>query len=324
MKDQLSHQNQDKRPSVIITGGSGLIGKYLTSSLVQNGYRVSHLSRKITTKGSPDNTLKVNVYYWNPGRRIADTEAFKDVDYVINLAGTNLGENRWTPKQKERIINSRVDSAQFLHEIISERGIPLKGFISASAVGYYGSVTTQKIFKEDDPPAHDFLGHTCRLWEKAADLFADSGIRTVKIRTSLVLAKENAAIRKLLLPAKYGLVIRTGDGHQYVPWIHITDLCNIFMKALEDTSMRGAYNAVSPEKVSHSEFVAAMAHALKRPVIFPPIPSFIIKAFLGEMSDIILKGSRISSEKIEAAGYKFIYENLQQAFKEVIVKTSQS
>jgi uncharacterized protein (TIGR01777 family) len=299
--------------SVLITGGSGLVGRYLTSLLLNNGYKVSHLSRNINSFG------KVRVFRWDPGKKIVDPEIFKGIDYIINLAGANIGEKRWSKKRKEEIFKSRVGSTRFLHETISASGVPIKAFISASAIGYYGSATSEKIYTEEDGPATDFLGTTCRNWEEAVDLFGMDGIRVVKIRTAVVLERKDSALSKLMLPARFGFMTGTGSGVQYMPWIHIADLCNIYLKAIEDKNIAGPYNAVSPEHVTHNEFVRTLAKVIKKPLLIPNIPSFIIRLALGEMSDVILNGSRISSEKIRTSGYNFIHPNLLESLNDIVL-----
>jgi uncharacterized protein (TIGR01777 family) len=299
-------------PSVLITGGSGLIGRYLTSVLLSKGYKVSHLSRKTGQPGT------ARVFSWDPELNIIAPQVFEGVDYLIHLAGANIGEKRWTRKRKEKIQTSRVDSCRFLYKTINDNGIRLKAFISASAIGYYGSVTSDKIFKEDDLPAADFLGTTCKMWEEAADLFGKSGIRTVKIRTAVVLEKTDSALSKLMKPARFGFLVQTGNGRQYMPWIHIDDLCNIYLKAVSDPGMEGAYNAVSPRHVTGREFINTLATVMKRNVFPIPVPAILLRAALGEMADVILKGSRASSEKIKNAGYNFIFGNLQDALINVI------
>jgi len=297
---------------VLITGGKGLIGKYLTSLLLQEGYKVSHLSRE--TKGFG----KIRVFRWDPAKGYLNPEAFEGIDYLVHLAGANIGEKRWTNKRKEEILNSRIKSAGLLFRTISENRISLKAFISASATGYYGSVTSDRIFSEDDPPGKDFLGSTCRLWEECADLFEGLGIRTVKLRTAIVLEKRDSALTKLMTSAKYGIVVRLGNGKQYFPWIHINDLCNIFLKAITDRNMSGVYNAVAPEHINHNDFVKTMARVMHRPVFIPAAPAWILRAAMGEMSDIVLKGSRISSEKIINAGYCFRFDKLDSALENII------
>lgn len=304
--------NLTERLSVLISGGSGLVGRYLTNTLLSRGYKVSHLSRKAGQSGN------VRVFKWDPEHNIVDSQAFEGVDFLIHLAGANIGERRWTKKRKQEIQSSRVDSTRLLYKTINDNGIRLKAFISASAIGYYGSVTSDKIFKEGDLPATDFLGMTCKMWEEAADLFENSATRTVKIRTAVVLEKSDSALSKLMKPARFGFLLKTGDGGQYIPWIHIKDLCNIYLKAITDSEMRGAFNAVSPRHITGREFMQTLSIVMKRPVFPIPVPAIVLKAVLGEMADVILKGSRASSDKIINSGYSFIFSSLQDALIDAI------
>jgi uncharacterized protein (TIGR01777 family) len=179
-------------------------------------------------------------------------------------------------------------------------------------------VTSERIYTEEDPPSDDFLGNICRLLEEAADQFTGIGIRTVRIRSGVVLAKNEGALTRLMNPARFGLVIRVGSGKQYFPWIHIEDLCRIYLKAIQDHNMQGAYNAVAPEYINHSDFVRSMAGVMRRPVIMPPVPGWIIRTVLGEMSDIVLKGSRISSEKIVGSEFSFSFKRAKDALEDLI------
>jgi TIGR01777 family protein len=314
MPENQTSSNQKRNLSVLITGGGGLIGKHLTSILTEAGYNVSHLSRNI--KKSDD----LRVFRWDPEKKLLDASSLNGIDFIIHLAGANIGEKRWNRKRKEEIIKSRVDSARFLHKTITENQIPLKAFISASATGIYGAETSSIIYVENDPPAKDFLGSVCRQWEEAADLFCSSGIRTVKIRTAVVLEKNDSALSKLMMTGKLGFLVKTGSGRQYMPWIHVTDLCNIYLKALKDYSISGAFNAVAPQHVTHNEFMKILGKVIKRPVWGVAVPEFILKAILGEMSDVILKGSRVSSDKIVSTGFKFRYWMLEDALIDVLRK----
>jgi len=306
--------NSKRNQSVLITGGGGLIGKHLTSILTKAGYNVSHLSRNIK---KPDD---VRVFMWDPEKKLIDASSINGIDFIIHLAGANIGDKRWTRKRKEEIIQSRVDSARFLHKTITDNRIPLKAFISASATGIYGSETSSKISVENDPPAQDFLGSVCRQWEEAADLFSASGIRTVKIRTAVVVDKNDSALSKLMLSAKFGFLVKTGSSLKYMPWIHATDLCNIYLKAIEDSSISGAFNAVAPQHVTHNEFMKTLGKILKLPVLGVAVPDFVLRAVLGEMSDVILKGSRVSSDKIVSTGFRFRYWMLEDALIDVLRK----
>lgn len=303
---------QEKSQTVLITGGSGLIGRYLTSRLLEEGFNVAHLSR------SQDQFGKVRVYRWDPAEKIINEEFLSGIDYVIHLAGTNIGNGRWNANRKKEILSSRVGSANFLHEVLSSQNLKLKAFISASAIGYYGAVTTEKIFTEDDPPAVDFLGNVCKSWEEAADRFSDLSGRVVKIRTGVVLERSDSAVSKLLRPAQFGVFPVTGDGRQFMPWIHIHDLTGIYLKSVNDISINGTYNAVAPQFSTHREFMSELARALDKRFFGPPVPGFILKIAMGEMADVVLKGSRVSAGKIIKAGYHFKFDNLPSALNDIL------
>jgi uncharacterized protein (TIGR01777 family) len=261
----------------------------------------------------------VKVFRWDPEKGIIDTEALKDIDYIIHLAGTNIGEKRWTNDRKKDIVDSRVVSARLLQKGISERKTHLKSFISASATGYYGSITSKNILTEGDLPGNDFLGTTCRLWEEAADLFVSNSDRIVKIRTGVVFEKSHGILSKFLNSSKFGFLVILGNGRQYMPWIHIDDLCSIYLKAIQDSNLNGAYNAVSPQQVTHRDFLRILAKVIRVPLSPLYVPAFLLKLILGEMSDIIVYGSRISPGKLLKTGYKFIFEDLEEALKKEIL-----
>lgn len=296
--------------TVLISGGTGLVGKHLTKSLKEKGYRVAILSRD---KTDPD----FLTYTWDVEKKEIEQAAIESADYIIHLAGANIGEKAWTTERKKLIIDSRIKTAELIFEKTKEIKNNIKAFISASAVGYYGAVTSDKIFHEQDPPAGDFLGETCKLWEQATDKFNNLGIRTVKIRTGLVLSQNGGALEKMVIPAKLGFGSAIGSGKQYMPWIHISDLCNIYIKAIEDLKMTGAYNAAAPEHLSNKDFNKTLASVLHKPFWFPAVPAFVMKILFGKMSVILLKGSRVSSEKIMKAGYHFSFPGLRAALSDL-------
>jgi uncharacterized protein len=293
--------------TVLISGGTGLIGTHLTAKLKEKGYNVALLSR------NPVQKADLQIYHWDPGKSEIDSGAISDSDYIIHLAGVNIGERRWTRERRKLILESRVKSGDLLLRSVTGNSNKLKVFISASAVGYYGAVTSDKIFYEEDPPWGDFLGETCRKWEESADRFEENGIRTIKIRTGVVLSSHEGVLAKMIIPVKMGFGSAIGNGNQYMPWIHVEDLCNIYIKAIEDVKMRGAYNAVAPDHRTNKEFTKCLAQILGQPFWFPNIPSFAFRMLFGEMSDILLKGSRVSSGKIISAGYNFKFPDLENA-----------
>ncbi len=184
--------------TVIVTGGTGLIGRYLSKKLKEKGYEVALLSRK----SSPYDDIPV--YSWDPDKNMIDPEAISTADYIIHLAGAGIGDKRWTKKRKELISDSRIKTCELLFKKVQESGTKLNAFISASGIGYYGAVTSDKIFSETDHSSGDFIGETCRQWEHSADRFEESGIRTVKIRTGIVLTKKGGALARMITTVKNG------------------------------------------------------------------------------------------------------------------------
>ena len=307
-----STANSSGKPAVIITGGTGFIGKRLTAFLADNGYEVILLSRKVT------NQRNARICKWEPEKGIIDADTFESVGYIIHLAGANIGEKRWTVKRKKEIIESRSMSARLIFETLKKSGKSIKEFISASATVIYGTVTTEHIFTEEDAPATDYLGNVCRQWEEAADLFSLSGIRTVKIRTAVVLDTSEGALAKLMMPAKFGFLVKTGTGDQYFPWIHPEDLCRIYLKAIEDPEMQGSYNAVAPGHVTQYGFMKILGKLMKKGVFPIGIPRILLRVALGEMSGVVMEGSRVSSEKLIKAGFSFRFNSPEEALKNLL------
>lgn len=297
--------------TILITGGSGLVGKKLSALLLENGYKVIWLSRE------RDFQAKIPTYQWDYQRNKIDKEAIEQADAIIHLAGSNLGEGSWTRVKKQQIVESRVKTAQLLLETVKSMNKKLDAFISASAVGYYGVGISEKIYTEKDTSrGNDFLSRTCRKWEGAAFKFRkEFNVRTVVIRTGFVVSKESDAFKKMLAPTRFGLGSPLGSGRQYLSWIHIDDLCRIYLKALEDTIMQGVYNAVAPEFITNAGFMRTLAKVMKRPFFMPNVPTFLLRLMMGEAADLILGGSRISAQKTEESGFEFTYKTANDAIR---------
>ena len=290
---------------VLITGGSGLIGRRLSFLLKSRGYEVRILSRS----NNPKNSYKT--FLWNISEKTINDSAFEDLNHIIHLAGAGIADKRWSEKRKKEIIASRVASTNLLYNSVKRLKTPLNSFISASATGYYGAVTSETIFEEKDKPAKDFLGKVCSLWEDSIFQFNEIKIRTVALRTGIVLSKDGGALKKMKTP----IITSLGNGKQYMPWIHIDDLCELYIKAIEDQEFKGAFNAVSSEHISNLSFSKKVSKIFNHPFLAVGTPSFILQIVFGEMSTIILNGSRISANKIKQAGFKFKFENLEKALK---------
>ncbi|MCS4304740.1 TIGR01777 family oxidoreductase [Chryseobacterium sp. BIGb0232] len=295
---------------VLITGANGLIAKELAKK-ISNEYDVRFLTRK---------KRQANEYEWDLRKGTIDEAAFENVSHIIHLAGANISEKRWTAERKKELISSRVDSATLLRNTLRKREIKLKSFISASGINFYGTNTTEKIYSENDPPGHDFLSEVVVLWECAADHFKEQNLaeRVVKIRTAVVLSEKEGALKKMLPPIQYGIGSALGTGNQYMPWIHIEDICSIYELVLKNNTLHGAYNAVSPQHATNAELTKKIAEVLKKPLFMPNVPSFVLKMLFGELSSAILEGSRASSYKIQNTGFQFKFPDLKDALKDLL------
>ena len=253
-------------------------------------------------------------FYWNVDENYIAEEAIINADYIIHLAGAGIADKRWTNKRKQLLFDSRINSTNLLFQKVKELNPRLKGFIAASGIGYYGTITSNKIFTEQDESGKDFLSYICKFWEKASLQFNSTNIRTVIFRTGVVFSKDGGAFQKITQPIKRGIGAVLGSGNQYMPWIHIGDLCNIYIKAIKDAQINGIYNAVSPEHITNKQLTSIIAKRLNKKIWLPNIPKFVLHLLFGEMSTILLKGSRVSSEKIEKSGFNFKFKELKALF----------
>ena len=302
---------------VLITGGSGLVGRGLTTLLLEKGYQVSWLSRKKIENGD------ILHYQWDVERGFLEEGALEGVNTIIHLAGESIGSGRWTASRKQRIVNSRVESARLLFERVSKMKNKPGAFISSSAIGYYGAVNSTHIFQEDDlPRADDFLSRTCRAWEDSARRFSDLGMRQVCLRAGVVLSAREGALQKLRLPVTLGLGSALGRGTQYMPWIHLRDLSQLYLHAIENKALSGPLNAVAPEHVTNREFTRTMARILGKPFWFPAIPAGLLKLLLGSMSGMLLYGSRVSANRIISSGFEFSYPGIETALANCLAKNN--
>lgn len=298
---------------VLITGGTGFVGQYLTKFLILKGYRVSILSRAIR-----ENTEDVSYFLWDVENKLIDKTCLQKVQTVIHLSGENVADSKWTKDRKDKILQSRVQSTELLYDLLSKESHNVKSFISASATGIYGSKTTRNIYKEKDELGTDFLSKVCSEWESVIFQMNSIGIRTVALRTGIVLAKDKGALAKMMFPFRLGLGSALGSGKQYLPWIHIEDLCKMYLFAIENPSISGAYNAVVGDDLNNEELSKALANVLNRPFFMPKIPQFLLNFIFGEMSVILTKGSRVSSDKIKNEGFEFSFPEVNKALQNLL------
>lgn len=293
---------------ILIAGGSGFLGKMLSDYFTSNGYDVAVLSREPNEKK--------NFFFWDPKKEEMEERAFEGVSYIINLGGASIAAKRWTRKRKQEITNSRILSTDFLYEKLRTIKHNVNTFISASGSGYYGNHKSEWL-DETALPAGGFLSNCCRHWEESASKVSTLGIRTVIFRIGIVLSGKEGALPKLALPIKFFIASPMGSGKQFIPWIHYADLNALFLKAVEDNTMKGIYNVASPEPVTNRTFLKTLAHTLHRPVLLPPVPSFILKIILGEMATVLTDSQRTSAKKILDAGFHFQFLHLKDALENI-------
>lgn len=302
--------------TICITGGTGMVGTAFTNYLLSKGHSVIILSRKeqqSTQKG-------LRYARWDVAAGTYDASAFEQTDFVVHLAGAGVAEKRWTAARKNEILRSRTESSALLVCALQETNHNVQAVISASAIGWYGP-DRGIVFTEEAPPATDFLGETCRLWEAGIEPVMQLGIRLVKLRIGIVLSNKGGAFTEFMKPLKFGIAAILGSGDQMISWIHIADLCRMFEFAMEHAEMKGVYNATAPQPVSNKELTIQLATTLRNRFYIPvPVPAFILRLMLGEMSIEILKSCTTSAEKISAAGFRFGYPTIQAALNELCTR----
>lgn len=299
--------------TILITGGTGLVGKALGQALLKKGYSVIILSRQADIK-----SLLANLSYasWNVAKQTMDKEAVAKADYIIHLAGAGVADKRWTKKRKQEIVDSRVQSSKLIVDSLKTIPNKVKAVISASAIGWYGPdpvIPNPTPFTEDAPADNEFLGITCKRWEDSIEPVTQAGIRLVKLRTGIVLSNEGGALKEFLKPLKLCVAAILGSGKQIISWIHMDDLVEMYIAAIENEKINGVYNAVAPNPVSNKELTLQLAKARKKFFLPIHVPSFILKIMLGEMSVEVLKSATVSSNKIQQSGFQFRYPAIKEA-----------
>ena len=298
---------------ILITGGSGLIGSQLIPYLEIQGHQVVRLVRN--KKQNSETSL-----YWDPATGELVSEAIENFQVVIHLAGENVSSGRWSKKRKEQIRNSRIRSTGLLAEKLKKLKNPPDLLISASAIGYYGN-RGEEILTEDSKKGEGFLADLVQEWEKVTTVAKDAGIRVAFLRFGVVLSARGGALGRILLPFKLGLGTIIGNGKQYMPWISIDDVNGVIDYIIKNDAISGAVNVVAPEAVTNNEYSKALGRALSRPVLFK-VPGLVLSLALGEMAEqLLLSSSRVAPKVLTDHGYKFIYENIDQALSAILEKS---
>ncbi len=309
--------------TVLITGGTGLVGTALTKLLLSKGYHVIILTRdpkKSTARGAFGN--QVTYAAWDVKTQTIDEAAVMQADYIIHLAGAGVVEKRWTDAYKKEILDSRTDSSKLLITALSNNNHHVKTLISASAIGWYGADNEQSLqggFTEDATADNSFLGTTCRLWEESTLPVEEMGIRRVCLRIGIVLANEGGALAEFKKPVRFGMAAILGSGTQVVSWIAISDLCEMFCFALENNNLHGSYNAVAPSPITNKMLTITLAKAVKGQWYIPlHVPAFVLQLMLGESSIEVLKSTTVAANKIEMAGFHFKLRNIKEAITALV------
>jgi uncharacterized protein len=308
--------------NVLITGGTGLVGRSLTKALLARGYAVTILTRKL-----PGNQEGSNTQYalWDVKKQTLDVQAVQRADHIIHLAGAGVVDKKWTEAYKKEIVDSRVKSSELLVKTLSDHSNSIRSVVSASAIGWYGSnaglPSNSRGFTENDPPVNDFLGSTCRQWEESIEPVTALGKRLVKLRTGIVLSNGGGALEAFKKPLRLGIAAILSGGGQMISWIHIDDLCRMYIHALEDENLSGSYNAVAPVPVDNKKLTVSLARAIRGNFFISlHVPAVLLKLLLGQRSLEVLKSATVSGEKIRASGFVFLYPSIEVALQDLAAK----
>ena len=299
--------------TILIAGGTGMIGESLSKLLVREGFQVNVLSRN--PKATHDG---IRYSGWNVQAQTYDAAAFAEADVIIHLAGANIAEKRWSEKRKKEIRDSRVQSSALIIKALRETPNHVKAVIAASAIGWYGRDHKKSPvpFTENDQPAAGFLGETCRVWEESIEPVREMGKRLVKFRTGIVVSDTGGAIEAFKKPLRFGIAAILGSGKQMISWIHINDLCRLYLEAIRNQNLVGIYNAVATEPCSNKRLTLERAKRMKgRSFLAVHVPSFLLQLVLGEMSIEVLKSTTVSSKKLQQAGFQFQFPTISAAMR---------
>ena len=303
--------------TVLITGGTGMVGKALTAHLIDKGYRVIVLTRQLPK----EKLITSNIEYaiWNVNKQTIDIDAVQKADHIIHLAGAGVVDKKWTEDYKREIQQSRTESSKLIVDTLKNNLNRVTTVVSASAIGWYGEDTTKgKLFVETDPAANGFLGETCQLWEQSIQPVEALNKRLVILRTGIVLSNTGGALAEFKKPIRFGVAGIIGNGNQVVSWIHIDDLCRLLINAIENEKLSGTYNAVAPEPVTNKTLTIALAKKLNGKLFIPlKVPCFVLKVMLGDRSIEVLKSTSVSCVKIKQTGFTFLFPTIDMALQQL-------
>lgn len=298
--------------TVVIAGGTGLIGRHLSHLLRGVGFEVLHVSRRANLKA------EFPTFAWHPEEGSFDATPFERADFIINLAGAGIADKPWTAARKREIIESRTQSAALIERFLSSRKHRVRAYIAASAIGYYGNRAADQWLDENASAGKGFLTESTLEWEQATQKIAQLGIRTVAFRIGIVLSTQGGALEKMLISFRFLLGTYFGNGEAVCSWIHLEDMASMFLFAIQNDTLNGIYNATAPNPVTNYALTAAIRGALKRPALLIPAPTFVLRLAMGELADVVLNGNRVSAKKIVLAGFKFKFSTINEALIDVL------
>lgn len=299
---------------VVMTGATGLIGTHIFRILKARGDKVTIFSRSLTEVTSKLPAAEGYVR-WDPTKKGDWEKHLNDKDAIIHLAGAPVMAKRWSDDYKDKIFRSRETSTRIITEAIGNVEIKPKVFISASAIGYYGS-EDNGVKTEDSPQGNDFLSDVCNVWEYEASRVEQFNVRRVSIRIGIVLDRKEGALKLMQLPFRFYAGGYLGSGEQWISWVHVKDVAEIFVNAIDNPSFRGAYNATAPNPVKMKDFAASLGKAMNRPAWFN-VPSFALRIVTGEAADTILSSPKVIPQRLNQAGYRFCFSNIDEALKDI-------
>jgi uncharacterized protein (TIGR01777 family) len=295
---------------ILITGGTGFIGRTLCHRLLDSGHELIVLSRRpeLVTRLCGESVTSIS--------NLEDLSAEEAINAIINLSGEGIADRLWTKNRKQKLLDSRINiTRQLIAYVAGARQKP-SVMISGSAVGYYGSNGESEADETTDNP-DDFAQQLCKQWEAAAEVVKQHGVRLCILRIGLVIGRDGGFVKRMLLPFRLGLGGRLGNGQQWMSWIHREDLIGIIETLLNTAELEGIFNATAPQPVTNAEFSACLAKNLHRPAIFP-VPAFVLKLLLGEMSGLLLGGQKVLPERLIEQEFPFQYESLDSALKAIL------
>ena len=297
--------------TVLITGGSGLVGKRLSQLLINKGYLVRHLSR------NPKNQGDIQVFKWDIGKGYIDPEAIQNVDIVVHLAGADIMSERWNTERKKILVSSRTEGLELIHSCLEKNDHKVKTLVSSSAQGYY-EPNQNKLLTEDEPAGKGYMGQLCAAWEGSANQWKKSGVRIAINRIGLVLASNGGLLDILLKTISKGMGSYFGKGDMLYPWIHIDDLCRIMIYQMENQNVQGAFNGAAPNAVNQKEMNNAIAKQLGKKIFSFPVPVFLLRLMMGERCAVMVDSFHLSAEKIQKKGFNFKYPEIDGALSDLI------